>query len=284
MYSKRGSAKARRRLPDIIRPARHRGRFRFRTAIGKQFQSHAFNIVAATSLVLFAITTIVVVRTVSEAQNRVYFRNIAESALQRSERIVDDVSVTLAGLVQRSAVECNEMTLSLFQAEARLHAAVSDFRIVDGQGKTLCSSNPVAQPSLRNDIDLAAGLHSHDGQIRLFAIRQTKVQALGVFRSLDAKNSIVAVVHTERLSENLPPVSLKNGYEARVRLNDGVVIASYIGGSEPVLGNSTANRRPIAFRAASRRYPLQAEISVDGALLTEWASDVRSAYPVRAGL
>lgn len=252
-----------------------------KSVLGKHARNHAFTILAVTCLALMALTASVIARTVSEAQNRVFFRNLAESALQRSERIVDDVSMALATLAGRSSIACNDTTLVALRTEIRDHAAVHDFRIVDNKGRTLCSTNPVTSSS---DLNLAAGLHSHDGQVRLVALRQRQSPALGVFRALDADRGIIAVVRTDTLTRNLPPVSLRGGDETRVRLNDGVVIASYAGKQAQVRSQPAIDRRPIAFRAASRRYPLQAEISVDGALLSHWNSQVRSAYGIRAGL
>lgn len=254
------------------------------SVLGKHARNHAFNILAVTCLALLALTASVIARTVSEAQNRVFFRNLAESALQRSERIVDDVSVSLAALAGRPSIACNDSTLAALRTEVRDLAAVHDFRIVDNSGRTLCSTNPVTSSSGRDHLDLGTGLHSHDGQVRLVALGRRQSPALGVFRALDADRGIIAVVRTDTLTQNLPLVSLRGGDETRVRLNDGVVIASYAEDHTPAQSGSAIERRPIAFRAASRRYPLQAEISVDGALLSNWNSQVRSAYGMRAGL
>ncbi|MCR9137015.1 MAG: hypothetical protein NXI27_13520 [Alphaproteobacteria bacterium] len=254
------------------------------SVLGKHARNHAFSILAVTCLAMLTLTASVIARTVSEAQNRVFFRNLAETALQRSEQIVDDVSVSLAALARRASIACDDSTLVLFQTEAQHLGAVHDFRIVDNHGQTLCSTNPVTPASDRQRLDLAAGLHSHDGQVRLVALAQDKSPALGIFRALDAGRGIVAVVRTDTLAENLAPVSLRGGDETRVRLNDGAVIASYAEQHQPAMRETAIERRPIAFRAASRRYPLQAEISVDGTLLTNWSSQVRSAYAVRAGL
>jgi len=254
------------------------------SVLGKHARNHAFTILAVTCLALLTLTVSVIARTVSEAQNRVFFRNLAESALQRSERIVDDVSVALAALAGRPSIACNDTTLVALRSEVRDHVALHDLRIVDSNGRTLCSTNPVASSSDRDPLDLASGLHSHDGQVRLVALGRNQSPALGVFRALDGDRGLIAVVRTDTLAQNLPPVSLRSGDETRVRLNDGVVIASYAEEQAPARSHATIDRRPIAFRAASRRYPLQAEISVDGALLRHWNSQVRSAYGIRAGL
>lgn len=208
MNTVRDSAEARRWLPNKLRPANRKWPFSRETVFGKHLQTQTFNILIVTCLALFTLTASVIARTVSEAQNSDLFRNLAESALHRSEHVVDDMSVVLAKLVKRSAIACKEKTLLLFQAEARHHAAVNDFRIVDSNGRTLCSSNAVAPQAHRDYLDLVTGLHSHDGQIRLVALGGRNLPALGVFRALEQQLLPIAFASPNNRSQRFEAAAL----------------------------------------------------------------------------
>ncbi len=230
---------------------------------------------------LFAFMTTRVVHSIRAAQNRVQLQELSASTLHRAELGADYAFIALTELTERADINCSAATMQMFRAQIHQRAIVKDIRIVDANGKTLCSAFPDTLGSVQQNLDLDAGLYSRNGRIKLLPLALRGQTAFGVLWMLDAETNIMAVVNTGTLVYDVLPDTLRDGNEARVLLNDGTVIASHA--EEGWDADPAAGRRPLAFRTASDRYPLQAEISVDRNRLADWNNHISAVYPAGGG-
>lgn len=233
---------------------------------------------------LFAIATASVVHSIRVAQNRAQLQDLAASTLHRAELGADYAFIALTELMERSDIVCNADTMRMFRTQIHQRAIVKDIRIVGENGTTLCSAFPEALGTSLQALDVPAGLFSRNGRIKLMPLEFEGQSAFGVLWMVDAKTSIMAVVNTGTLVYDVLPDMLREGNEARVLLNDGTVIASHAEDSGGIHQPTEGGGRPLAFHAASKRYPLRAEISVNRDRLSAWNNHSSPVYPAGGGI
>ena len=211
---------------------------------------------------LFAAVATYVVKSVRETRNRDYVQSLTSVMLLNAERQMDLIAGSIAGLPRDSEVVCAGTI------PANSPVSVRHILSVDATGRTLCAIDSSSAMAAPMTINLNGGLISHDGAVSLIAFPTREGTSLGIVRMDDGAAKTIAIVDPETvltgaLSNRLPAIS-----ENRLVLNDGVELASRVTGTAKATYNDVQDLHPVAFQAASSRYPFRAEISLDsGALI-----------------
>ncbi|MEX3009318.1 EAL domain-containing protein [Hoeflea sp. TYP-13] len=236
------------------------------------------------STVLFSFVTASVVHSLRESQNRERLQELAASTLHRAELGADYAFIALTELSERSDIVCGQNTIELFRKQIHQRAIVKDIRIVDAQGITQCAAFPDVLGADQKHLDMTALQSSRNDHIKFMPLTLNGQPALGVHWTIDTDRGLVAIVNTDTLVFDVLPSALRTGNEVRVMLTDGALIASHAGGNPGAQSCADHMAEPQVFSAASRRYPLRAQICIDRQLVAMWNNQVSAAYPVGGGL
>ena len=210
-------------------------------------------------------------RIIDTQNNRQLDETIAR-ILERAEISIDYAFIALGELAENGTAHCGDDALINIRRLVYERGTIKDIRVIENKGSTMCSAFP---ETIGFDVSRVAEIKKFSAantRIQLFRLEQQAGAALALQWNLDPEASLVAVINTDALLFDMVPPALREKSEAFLKLGNEDVVASFL----PSPDSPSQLFDPIAFSAASKRYPLVANMRVDGAVLRQWNKEVQN--------
>ncbi|MCC2095749.1 MAG: EAL domain-containing protein [Hyphomicrobiales bacterium] len=233
---------------------------------------------------LFALAAQLVTGITTDNRNRQQIGELAEQMLRRSELGVDYAFIALGKIAENATVTastpCSETLKSTLRQSVFKHATIKDFRILDRNGKILCSAFPETVASTSSHIDLTPAVAAQNTGLRLMHLRMPDGDAMAVVWTIGSDRKLMAIVNTSALLFDILPPGIRDHSAAKITLN-GVApsVATFApDGWNPAAGDLDT------FTAHSKRFPLNAVIRVQEPALAAWNHSPNHKLNILAGL
>jgi len=193
---------------------------------------------------------------------------LTQVMMRRSEAAIDFAAASLDELANRELIDCQGASLQAIRLHVYQRYAIKDVRVVKGDGSVICSAYSETLEFDKGWVSRSDMLASRDHKQMLFLVEQFGGDALGVFKDVDSKRSLVAILGINASMFDIMPAELRAHSEVLLTLNDGKKLGEFMPDADKPL------MQPIDFEQHSARYPLRTTIRVERAALTKWNSEV----------
>ncbi len=189
---------------------------------------------------------------------------LTEVMLRRSEFAVNSGAASLDQLASRGLTNCEPGTLQAIRLHVYQHSAMKDVRLVNTDGSVICSAYSETLEFDNGWVARSDMLPSRDGKLLVFRVEQFGGDALGVFRDVDGKKALVAVLGVTNSLLDIMPAELRAHSKVALSLTNGATLGAFKADADKALAE------PIEFSMSSPRYPLRATITIERAALSTW--------------
>lgn len=220
----------------------------------------------AASVGLFLAAGHFAAKAIIDGHQKRQLEELADVALRRAEVSVNFGAATLDELASKGTLNCDPGTLQSVRLHVYQRSTVKDIRLVNRDGSVICSAYSETLEFDSGWVDRSDMLPSRDGRLLLFRVDQFSGVALGIFRDIDNKSSMVAILGINSFLFDIMPAELRAHSEVLLRLKSGLEVGRFPAGSE-------ALAHAVSITASSTHYPLEATIQVDTAVLQRWNNE-----------
>jgi len=227
----------------------------------------AFWAIVFVSMSAFGLAAHFGVATVIHREQTRQIDELAQVVMRRSEAVVDFAAESLDELASRGLIDCQGGSLQAIRLHVYQRYAIKDVRVVNKDGSVVCSAYSETLEFDKGWVSRSDMLLSSDSRQMLFRVEQFGGDALGVFKDVDSKRALVAIIGINASMLDIFPAELRAHSQVVLALNDGEKLGEFmLDGNKPLM-------QPVDFEQHSARYPLQATIRVEHAALASWSSE-----------
>ncbi|MBR0903856.1 EAL domain-containing protein [Bradyrhizobium liaoningense] len=205
--------------------------------------------------------------TVIHQQQAHQLDELTEVVLRRSEFAVDFAAASLDDLARRSLASCEPGALQAIRLHVYQRPAIKDIRLVKPNGSVICSAYSETLEFDKGWADRRDMLPSRDRTLSLFRVEQFGGDALGVLRDINGSSALVAIVGINASLFDIMPAELRAHSEVILALSSGEKLGKF------QIDAAKALPAPISFDRKSTRFPLDAKIRLDHAVLSSWNNE-----------
>ncbi len=236
--------------------------FQIRTAF-KSLPLRALTIMVCA--VMLAVGAHFVFDATTNLQNTIRLKEMAQQTLKRAERAADYAFITLSEIISSGHDNCSADGVRYIQEAIYRRGVVKDVRVMDGQGKILCSGlAPMDQLPLM-DMDTRDGVAARNENVQFHLIDMEDTGLVGLTWAVSQKRSMLAILNVDSLMFDVFPQSLRDEAAATLLLKDQP-FARYL----PSRESAGPSANWLGFSSSSERYPITAELRVRPQAFFTW--------------
>ena len=198
-----------------------------------------------------------------DSRNLSYLGEISETALHYVELTVVSAHNLLDDLARQMPADCGAVALQAVRLRVYEHSNIKDVRLLAHDGAVRCSAYAETLEFDRDWPVRADMLTMGDDHARFFRVQQFTSDALGVFKDVDDKRSLVAIAAIDPSQLDVLPAALRTKGRVSLELANGETIAASQEAA-PAIADA------VVMTKTSTAYPIGITVSISRQALHDW--------------